>query len=173
MPICDHDAKKSLGALKPAQVLTDHIATEAGFSKHSYQAQCESLESDGATRRSVHVKKQSPWFVAAVAGPKLGATGEMPTVTVIDDLAAKVLGGDLKDPETAVAAADTEPEDWQNEEFDPMAELDDIVQNLETPKKKNTCKQGPLRSVVREIAMPKRPPCVQCDTGVSKSMQFY
>ena len=130
VPICEHDAKKNFGSWKPVQVLTDHIAIEAGFSKHSYQAQCVSLESDGATRRFVHVRKQSPWFVAAVGGPKLGAKGEMPTETVIDELTAKVFGGDFKDPETAVAAADTEPADGQNEEIDPMAQLDDIAPDL-------------------------------------------
>ena len=81
-------------------------------------------------------------------------------MTVIDDLTAKMFGGDFKDPETAVAAADTEPEDWQNEDIDSMAKMNDIVQNLETPKKNKSCKQGLLRSVVREIVMPKRPPCV-------------
>ena len=110
--------------------------------------------------------------VVAVGGPSL-IKGEMPTLTVIDDLTAKVFGRDFKDPETAVAAADTEPADGQNEGIYPMAELDDIVPDLEPPKKNKSCKQGPQRSLVREIAMPKRPPCVQCDAGVSKSIQFY
>ena len=57
VPICKHDAKKNLGAWKPVQILSDHIAIEAGFSKRSYQTQCVTLESDGATRMFVHVKK--------------------------------------------------------------------------------------------------------------------
>ena len=56
VPICEH-AKKNRVAWKPVQFLIDHVAIEAGFSKHSYQAHCVSLESDGATRRFVHVTK--------------------------------------------------------------------------------------------------------------------
>ena len=121
-PICEHEVK-NLGAWKPFTILVDHVAIEAGFSKHSYQAQCVTLESGGANLKILHLRKQASWFVAAVGGPKLGAKGEMPTVTVIDELTAKVFGGDFKDPETAVAAADTEPAELDD---DPMAELDDI-----------------------------------------------
>lgn len=167
-PICEHEVK-NLGAWKPFTILVDHVAIEAGFSKHSYQAQCVTLESGGANLKFLHLRKQASWFVAAVGGPKLGAKGEMPTVTVIDELTAKVFGGDFKDPETAVAAADTEPAELDD---DPMAELDDISPELETPKKTKSRKQVPQRALVRSVDMPTRPLCVQCDAG-TKTLQFY
>ena len=72
-----------------------------------------------------------------MGGPKLGAKGEMPTVIVIDDITAKVFGGDFKDPETAVAAADSEPADWQNKEIHPWKNWTILYKTLKHQSRKS------------------------------------
>ena len=51
--VCAPEAKQSLGEWQSANILTDHIALEAGFSKHAYQAQCVTCEE----QKFVHVNK--------------------------------------------------------------------------------------------------------------------
>ena len=53
VPVCAPEAKQPLGEWQSANILTDHIAMEIGFSKHAYQAQCVTCEE----QKFVHVKK--------------------------------------------------------------------------------------------------------------------
>ena len=62
VPVCQQEASKQLGAWKSANVLTDHIALEAGFSKQAYQAQCVTLDHAGREDKFVHVKKNPIGF---------------------------------------------------------------------------------------------------------------
>ena len=71
VPACAPEVQKGYGAWKPASILSDNIAIEAGFSKTSYEAASFSMEFGGETWRFVHVRKQNAWFVAAVGGPML------------------------------------------------------------------------------------------------------
>ena len=78
------------------------------------------------------------------------------------------------EPETAVAAMG----EVQNEEplFDPMSELNEIEDPppWETPKKKRPFKTNTLKSsMARTVLMPRRPPYVQCDAGLTKTAQCW
>ena len=66
--VCEPEASNTLGAWRSANVLTDHIALEVGFSKQPYQAQCVTLDRAGGQERFVRLNK-STWFLAAVRGP--------------------------------------------------------------------------------------------------------
>ena len=91
VPVCELEASGTLGAWRSANVLTDHIALEAGFSKQPYQAQCVTLDRAGGQERFVHLNKNATWFLAAVGGPKTLRCG-LPAVTVIETLCDKVFG---------------------------------------------------------------------------------
>ena len=183
-PMCKSQAKETFGAWTPVQILSDHIAMEAGFSKSAFQAQCVTY--DGV--RYVHVKKGSPWFIAAVGGPQC-KKGNMPAVQVIDQLCAKIFGNNY----TTVGAEDQdrsrgedgehdedverEPDD-AGEEIDPMSQLTACVPEaeLQTPKKSNMRKPRlPKRpsSLVREIDMPKRPQCVAGAAGGGHKVHVF
>ena len=56
VPVCEPEASNTLGAWRSANVLTDHIALEAGFSKQAYQAQCVTVDCAGGKEEFVHVK---------------------------------------------------------------------------------------------------------------------
>ena len=58
VPICRNESQAALGAWKSVQILTDHIALEAGFSKQAYQAQCVTMDHAGEAWKFVHVKKK-------------------------------------------------------------------------------------------------------------------
>ena len=141
-PICGPHAQDALGAWKSVRVLIDHIAIEAGFSKHAFQAQCVVIDVGDEVCKFVHVKKQHPWFVAAVGGAVL-KKGHIPIVHVVDVLTAKVHGKSYKDAimktVTAVAAKTENEEvlkDEENAETDPMDMLFECAPDpLETPKK--------------------------------------
>ena len=103
------------------------------------------MEDAGEAWKFVHVKKNAPWFIAAVGGPQL-KKGNMPSVHVIDVLYSKVFGKQYKNT-THEDEDRNRGEDDDNEEVvkdeevaedDPMSMLfecaPDIV--LETPKKK-------------------------------------
>ena len=62
VPVCEPEASNTLGAWRSANVLTDHIALEVGFSKQPYQAQCVTLDRAGGQERFVHLKKNPPGF---------------------------------------------------------------------------------------------------------------
>jgi hypothetical protein len=62
VPVCQQEVSKALGAWKSANVLTDHIALEAGFSKQAYQAQCATIDYAGREEKFVHVKQNPPGF---------------------------------------------------------------------------------------------------------------
>ena len=79
VPVCAPEAKQSLGEWQSANILTDHIAMDIGFSKHAYQAQCVTCEE----QKFVHVRKNEPWFVAAVGGPSCKRCC-LPSVCVLD-----------------------------------------------------------------------------------------
>ena len=55
-PICGPHAQDALGAWKSVHILIDHIAIEAGFSKHAYQAQCVVIDIGDEVCKFVHVK---------------------------------------------------------------------------------------------------------------------
>ena len=57
VPVCELEASDTLGAWRSANVLTDHIALEAGFSKQAYQAQCVTFDYGCGEEKFVHVKK--------------------------------------------------------------------------------------------------------------------
>ena len=57
VPVCAPEASQALGVWKSANVLTDHIALEAGFSKQPYQAQCLTIDNGSGEEKFVHVKK--------------------------------------------------------------------------------------------------------------------
>ena len=86
LPVCREEASKTLGAWKSARVVTNHIALEVGFSKHTYQAQCMTVDHpDSGPEKFVHLKKNAPWFIAAVGGPSCKKSG-LPSVHVIEAL---------------------------------------------------------------------------------------
>ena len=58
-PICGPHAQDALGAWKSVYVLIDHIAIEAGFSKHAYQAQSVVIGIGDEVCKFVHVNKNS------------------------------------------------------------------------------------------------------------------
>ena len=126
-------------------VLIDHIAIEAGFSKHAYQAQCVVMDSGDEACKFVHVNKQPPWFVAAVGGPML-KKGHMLSVHVVDVLTSKVYGKHYKyanhEDGDRSRGEDGENEevlkDEENAEIDPMDMLFECAPDLETPTKKVT-----------------------------------
>ena len=118
-------------------ILIDHVALEAGFSKQAYQAQCVTMEDAGKAWKFVHVKQNSPWFIAAVGGPML-KKGNMPSVHVVDVLTSKVFG---KDGDRSRGEDDDNEEVVKDDEVaedDPMLMLFDCVPDLvlETPKQK-------------------------------------
>ena len=125
-------------------VVENQIVLQVGFAKAPHQARCLKIDIDGMPQTFVHVKKGDAWFVAAAGGT--GARkGDMPTVTVLNDLIDKLAivdqnkdeaCADVDDqPETAVAAMG----EVQNgdKKDDPMNELDDLEDSppLETPTK--------------------------------------
>ena len=171
VPICLQDAKAQCGQWKPVHILTDHIALEAGFSKNAYQAQCVVYGDE--EWKFVHVKKQHPWFAAAVGGPML-KKGDMPTVHVIDELNAKVFGKQSKE---SLHEDRSRGEDGENEceaQIDPMAGLAACEPDLETPKKlKKARKREVQRSLVREIEMLQRPLFVGGEAALSKTVHVY
>ena len=173
-PFCESDAKTQLGAWKPAQILIDHIALEAGFSKQAYQAQCFTMDDV----KYVHVKKNAPWFIAAVGGPQ-AKKSSMPSVQVIDLLYSKVFGKEFKHI-THESEDRSRGEDLDNEdEFaddDPIAQLFECAPDieLETPKKKKQHAKMQLpRTTMREIDMPKRPLCVGGSANETRIVHMY
>ena len=135
VPICESEAKVQFGAWKPTQILIDHVALEAGVSKQAFQAQCVTMEE----AKFVHVKKDAPWFVAAVGGPQL-KKGNMPSVHVIDVLYSKVFGKQYKnttheDEDRSRGEDDEVAEDEEVAEDDPMSMLFECAPDieLETP----------------------------------------
>ena len=145
VPICGSEVKAALGAWKSVHILIDHVALEAGFSKQAFQAQCVTMEDAGEAWKFVHVKKNAPWFIAAVGGPQL-KKGNMPSVHVVDVLYSKVFGKQYKNT-THEDEDRSRGEDDDNEEVvkddevaedDPMLMLAECAPDLvlETPKKK-------------------------------------
>ena len=124
-------------------MLIDHIAIEAGFSKHASQAQCVIMGIGDEVCKFVHVTRQLPWFVAAVGGPML-KKGHMPTVHVVDVLTTKVHGNKYKDAShedgDRSRGEDEENEevlkDEENAEIDPMDMLIACAPDFETTKNK-------------------------------------
>ena len=180
LPRCEHDEDQHIGIWHPLDVLEDQIVLQIGFSKNPHQAPCFKIDIEGVPHRFVHVKKQATWFVAAVGGTTL-KKGDMPTVTVIEELTQKLFVGSLSkdlddEPEIAVAAMG----EVQDEEdaYDPMSQLIafDDSPPLETPKKKKpnkTKKPKPAYELVRKVIMPKRPACVQCDAGLNYTVHCW
>ena len=56
-PVCRQEAMHSLGAWKSANVLTDHIALEAGFSNQAYQAQCVAVDYAGVEPQALQIAR--------------------------------------------------------------------------------------------------------------------
>ena len=173
-PICESDAKAQLGAWKPAQILIDHVALEAGFSKQAFQAQCFTMDDV----KYVRVKKNAPWLIAAVGGPQ-AKKNSMPSVQVVDLLYSKVFGKEFKHI-THESEDRSRGEDLDNEdEFaddDPMAQLFECAPDIEmeTPKKKKQHAKMQLpRTTMREIDMPKRPLCVGGSANETRIVHMY
>ena len=167
VPTCELRAKETIGPWKSVCILTDYIAIEGGFSKHPFQGQCVTMDDV----RYVHVKKNAPWFVAAVGGPN-AKRGGLPAVRILDLLGAKLFGKSYTEvgdeDQDCSRGEDGELDDGELDdagaEHDPMNELEECAPEAETPKKtavaakkKQAKRPSPL---VREIIMPKRPPCV-------------
>ena len=55
--VCQQEVSQALGAWKSANVLTDHIALEAGFSKQAYQPQRVTTDCVGGEEKFVHVQQ--------------------------------------------------------------------------------------------------------------------
>ena len=178
LPMCERVEDQHIGTWKALMVLEDQIVLQVGFAKAPHQAACLKIDIEGLPHRFVHVKKQMTWFVTAVGGPQQ-KKNDMPTVTVLDEIAEKLaLQSSNKyiddEPETAVAAMG----EVQNEEplYDPMCELNEIEDSppLETPKKKRQFKTNRLKpSMARTVLMPRRPPYVQCDAGLTKTVHCW
>lgn len=142
VPMCTSKAKDTLGDWKSVHIRNDHIALQAGFSKVPFQGQCVTM--DGV--RYIHVKKNSPWFIAAVGGPQL-KKGGLPSVQVIDQLCSKVFGNNYTDVEAEdqdrSRGEDDEPDEGvepadADADHDPMNQLKECAATeFETPKKKN------------------------------------
>ena len=180
LPMCEREEDQHIGTWKALKVLEDQIVLQIGFAKAPHQAPCLKIDIEGVPHRFVHVKKGATWFVAAVGGPQL-KKGDMPTVTVLDELTQKLfvdsLSKDIDDePEIAVAAMG-EVQDEDNV-FDPMSQLNAFEDSppLETPKKTRQSKPKkpkPAHAMVRKVLMPNRPACVQCDAGLNYTVHCW
>ena len=170
VPMCTSKAKDTLGDWKSVHIRNDHIALQAGFSKVPFQGQCVTM--DGV--RYIHVKKNSPWFIAAVGGPQL-KKGGLPSVQVIDQLCSKVFGNNYTDVEAEdqdrSRGEDDEPDEGvepadADADHDPMNQLEECAATeFETPKKKKPRLPNRPNPLVRALDMPKRPPCVAGSAG--------
>ena len=181
------------GTWKELMVVENQIVLQVGFAtkqKAPHQARCLKIDIDDMPQTFAHVTKGDAWFVAAVGGTS-ARKGDMQTVTVLKDLADKIAIVDQNEDE-ASADVDDQPEtavatmgEVQNgdQKDDPMHDLDDLGVSppLETPKKnvkrcpktlmkKYNKQQFPPR---RTVIMPKRPPCVQCDAGLTKTVGMW
>ena len=170
VPMCTSKAKDTLGDWKSVHIRNDHIALQAGFSKVPFQGQCVTM--DGV--RYIHVKKNSPWFIAAVGGPQL-KKGGLPSVQVIDQFCSKVFGNNYTDVEAEdqdrSRGEDDEPDEGvepadADADHDPMNQLEECAATeFETPKKKKPRLPKRPNPLVRALDMPKRPPCVAGSAG--------
>ena len=68
-PICGPHAQDALGAWKSVHVLIDHIAIEAGFSKHAYEAQCVVMDIGDEVCKFVHVTKSYSMVCSSCGWP--------------------------------------------------------------------------------------------------------
>ena len=183
VPVCQQEVSKALGAWKSANVLTDHIALEAGFSKQAYQAQCATIDYAGREEKFVHVNKHSPWFLAAVGGPNCKRSS-LPAVYVIEALQDKMF--DTFDKQVVDDADRGRGEYGEHEEGvtedlpgedDPMLLLGACSPDHqpETPQK---CKRRKIQTkrptdLVRAIDMPKRPSCAGSECAEIKKVHMY
>lgn len=183
VPVCQQEVSKALGAWKSANVLTDHIALEAGFSKQAYQAQCATIDYAGREEKFVHVKNNSPWFLAAVGGPNCKRSS-LPAVYVIEALQDKMF--DTFDKQVVDDADRGRGEYGEHEEGvtedlpgedDPMLLLGACSPDHqpETPQK---CKRRKIQTkrptdLVRAIDMPKRPSCAGSECAEIKKVHMY
>ena len=169
-------------------MLEDNVVLQCGFANRKHMAPFVKVDVQGTHRKLVQVNKGARWFVAAVGGPQL-KKGDMPTVTVLEELMDK-LAENIKNDDAARSAIDEEPETavaaiWEGQEgdrlVDPMLELNCIEDSppLETPKKKRKpCSKKhrkPQFATVRTVLMPKRPPCAQCgvDANLTKTVLMW
>ena len=130
---------------KELMVDENQIVLQVGFAKTPHQARCLKIDIDDMPQTFLHVKEGDAWFVAAVGGTS-SRKGDMPTVTVPEDLAATLAIADQNEDEasanvddrreTAVAAMGEVQNGDQKD--DPMHEIDDLEDSppLETQKKK-------------------------------------
>lgn len=174
---------QSLGAWKSATVLTDHISLEVGFSKQAMLAQCLTVDYGGGEEKFIHLKKNSPWFIAAVGGPNCKRSS-LPAVRVIDALQSKLFGaGNKQVVDDADRGGGEHSEKEEAYDPDPMDLLgaDLGCPELETPKK---CKHPGLKrkmdsnlfkstNLVRAIDMPKRPTCAGRDCAEMQTVHMH
>ena len=186
VPVCEPEASNTLGAWRSANVLTDHIALEVGFSKQPYQAQCVTLDRAGGQERFVHLKQNSTWFLAAVGGPKTCRSG-LPAVTVIETLCDKVCGpSDTQVVEDADNGGENEEavKEHPTVQDDPMLMLGAYapVCELEAPKKckrARTAKSAAdghgrgFTDSVRALDMPKRPSCAGRECAEIRAVHLH
>ena len=70
VPTCATFARSGFGARTTTYAITENISIDVGFGgKQQHQAASIVVDNGDERWRFVHVKKQSPWFVAAVGGP--------------------------------------------------------------------------------------------------------
>ena len=179
-PTCERANDQRIGAWKALKVLEDNVVLQCGFANRKHMAPFVKVDVQGTHRKFVQVNKGARWFVAAVGGPQL-KKGDMPTVTVLEELMDK-LAENIKNDDAARSAIDEEPEtavaaigEGQDGDklVDPMLEFNCIEDSppLETPKKKRKpCSKKhrePQFATVRTVLMARRPPCAQCDVDAN------
>ena len=140
VPVCREEAMESLGAWRSATVLTDHISLEVGFSKQAMLAQCLTVDYGGGQEKFIHLKKKSPWFIAAVGGPNCKRSS-LPAVRVIDALQSKLF---CQFNKQVVDDADHGGDEVVDEacDPDPMDLLDADLGCPEVETQKNAGKKG-------------------------------
>ena len=88
-PTCERANDQRIGAWKALKVLEDNVVLQCGFANRKHMAPFVKVDVQGTPRKFVQVNKGARWFVAAVGGPQL-KKGDMPTVTVLEELVDKL-----------------------------------------------------------------------------------
>ena len=162
-------------AWKPVKVFSGVIGISGGFQRKALGAPSLEVTVRHQNHRFVELNKNAEWFLKCVGGDKT-QKGDLKSVNVIglirnsfNSACQKV--ADIEE-DFLPAVADTtavaeENEDDEEEEVDPM---DALEESMETPKKaakkapqSRKKKQVMLKSVVKELQLPRRPACAGDD----------
>ena len=152
----------------------DVLIVSGGYNpKHEIATSILYTTIDGTSFNYVELDKNAKWFLKGVGGPKT-VKGDLKAVQVLAEIRQKWVDmtavADAKDDGAAVADVADGAED-SNDDEDPMNDL----KCLETPPKAKPKRRVfvPIRSMVYELEMPKRPPCVGIDQDATITISVY